>query len=252
VKGPQETIYFDATANVLDTHGTTKKGGQGPAVGHLPEPQGAAKPGLPPPSGVAPRRNEVEVRAGAQGAIPKHPTLAVLDEHAPFPGAPPTLTEDALNRYFSAAAELSSVPGYGWDEQYQQFNAIGGPSDLSNGSQPRPPSREGVPGPPQGPGGLNPNLPRFYPPASTGIRPNKPPRVLAWEEEELERPPYVLQAPRYAMTAEELASIIRSRKHVLRGTTWAPRRVFLPGRNVRKTAIGTSNPCSQQRSSSKT
>jgi hypothetical protein len=70
VKGPQETIYFDATANILDAHGTNKKGGQGPTVGHLPEPQGTAKPGPPPPSGVAPRRNEVEVRAGAQGAIP--------------------------------------------------------------------------------------------------------------------------------------------------------------------------------------
>jgi hypothetical protein len=70
VKGPQETIYFDATANILDAHGTNKKGGQGPTVGNLPEPQGTAKPGPPPPSGVAPRRNEVEVRAGAQGAIP--------------------------------------------------------------------------------------------------------------------------------------------------------------------------------------
>ena len=43
----------------------------------------------------------------------------------------------------------------------------------------------------------------------------------------------------------------RTRKHELRETTWAPRRVFLPGRNARKTAIGTSNPCSQQRSSNK-
>jgi hypothetical protein len=28
-----------------------------------------------------------------------------------------------------------------------------------------------------------------------------------------------------------------TRKHVLRETTWAPRRVFLPGRNVRKTLL---------------
>ena len=164
INGPQETIYFDATTSVPETQRVGgRNGGPVAAVGHLPKPQGAANPGPPPPSEVARKRNEVEVRAGAQGAIPKHPTLAVLDEPAPFLDVRPTLTEDALTRYFSPAAELSSVPGDSWADPYRQFGAIGGPPDLSHGSQPRPPSREGIPGPPQGPGSLNPNLPRVYP-----------------------------------------------------------------------------------------